>query len=168
MSDYDSTLSRMADLDDLTNFLTDTRTNMGNQKEIMRSTLEDMKVNIDKVKSQIESIKKSGASAKGEVIKAITEANKKQEGQLQKIKTNISDMLSLSNLESAVNELTKGVDSLVVSADSPLNAIASEFTPQNPPPGQPPTIGGYTYGKSRRGKGKRRRRGKNSRKKGRR
>jgi hypothetical protein len=31
-----------------------------------------------------------------------------------------------------------------------------------------PKKGGYTYGKSRRGKGKRRRRGKNSRKKGRR
>jgi len=87
-------------------------------------------------------------------------------------------MSDTSALEGQLNLLKKDIDSIAGAIDTAGAAVGnpaaqaaankantSKPAAYVPPPMRGSTVGGYTYGKSRRGKGKRRRRGKNSRKK---
>ena len=175
--DYKSTLNKMATLEELSKFITDSSTTLGKKRGSLITMLQNMQKNIASVRSQIDAIKQSGATAKMDMQQVIQDADKKQQESLKNIQANISAMLNLSSLETATNNLNNDITALVTattgassgsSGSSGAPAAPSTGTwPRGQKPGGP-TRGGYTYGKSRRGKGKRRRRGKNSRKKGRR
>lgn len=179
--DYKSTLNKMATLEDLSKFITDSSTTLGTKRGSLITMLGNMQKNIASVRSQIDAIKQSGATAKMDMQQVIQDADKKQQESLKNIQANISAMLNLSSLETATNNLNNDITALVTattgaSSGSSGASSGSSGAPAASSPGtsyvnaakRGATRGGYTYGKSRRGKGKRRRRGKKSRRKGRR
>jgi len=102
----------------------------------------------------------------------IKDADAKQTESLKSVKASISAMLQMDKLETAVKNLEGDIKSLatVTNAATGQNTSAPEFVP-GAGKTQPanvnaakPTVGGYTYGKRK--KGSRRKRGKKSRRKG--
>lgn len=169
--DYKSTLNKMATLEELSKFITDSSTNLDTKRGSLITMLGNMQKNIASVRSQIDAIKQSGSTAKMDMQQVIQDADKKQQESLKNIQANISAMLNLSSLETATNNLNNDITALVTAttgASSGSSGAASSGTSYVDAVKRGATVGGYTYGKSRRGRGKRRRRGKNSRKKGRR
>ena len=181
--DYKETLNKMATLEGLSKFISDNTTTLTNKKASLISLLKNMQQNIGKVRSQIDTIKQSGATAKMEMQKVIKDAYAKQQESLKTIQSNITTMINLGELEAAVNELNTGVTGLQQAAQGTYADAAARAPPGGPgassyflrPRGQQTpggvqrpggTVDGYTYGKSRRGKGKRRRRTKKTRRKG--
>ena len=181
--DYQSTLNKMADLQDLVANVDNTSKTLMANKEKLRDIITDCNKQVQALQGNIDKIKGQGAQAKAQVKELIKSANDRQESTLNKLKASITAMSDTSALESQLNLLKKDIDSIAGAIDTAGAAVGnpaaqaaankantSKPTAYVPPQmrGNNPTVGGYTYGKSRRGKGKRRRRGKNSRKKGRR
>lgn len=176
--DYIDTLNRMATLERLTKFISDSSTTFSSKRGSLVKLLQSMQTNIQTVRTQIDTIKSSGATAKIQMQQVIKDADTKQQQTLQNIQSSITAMMNLGELEAAVNKLNTDITGLVNASQGTYADAAKKTGPGGPggpggqwPRGQTPpgsTIGGYTYGKSRRGKGKRRRRTKKSRRKGRR
>ena len=179
--DYQSTLNKMADLQDLVANVDNTSKTLMANKEKLRDIITDCNKQVQALQGNIDKIKGQGAQAKAQVKELIKSANDRQESTLNKLKASITAMSDTSALESQLNLLKKDIDSIagaIVTTGAAVGNPAAQAaanqanTPKPatyvPPPKRVSTVGGYTYGKSRRGKGKRRRRGKNSRKKGRR
>ena len=183
--DYKATLNKMATLEGLTKFISDSTATSNSKRGSLITLLQSMQKNIGTVRTQIDTIKQSGATAKIEIQQVIKDADTKQQQTLQNIQSSITAMMNLGELEAAVNKLNTDITGLVnVSQGTYADAAKKPGPggqPQGPggqwPRGQTPpgsgantgaNRGGYTYGKSRRGKGKRRRRTKKSRRKGRR
>jgi uncharacterized phage infection (PIP) family protein YhgE len=177
--DYKETLNKMATLEGLSKFISDSSATLTNKKASLITLLKNMQQNIGKVRSQIDTIKSSGATAKVEIQQLIKDADAKQQESLKNIQSNITTMNNLGELEAAVNELNNGITGLQQIAQGTYADAAARAPPggqqgqwpRGQIPGQRPggaTKGGYTYGKSRRGRGNRRRRTKKSRRKGKR
>jgi hypothetical protein len=168
-SPVDVTLNKMANLEELSNFVVSTNVAMEAKRGNMVKLLVDMQRQVVKVRDQIESIKNRGNNATADIKKMIKTADTKQEESLKRIKSSITSMLEMDQLESAVKNLEGDITSLSgVATDSlTLDPTAPEFVPAaSRGTTDGPTLGGYTYGKSRKkGKG-RRKRTKKSRKKG--
>lgn len=166
--DYKATLNKMATLEGLTKFISESSATLNSKRGSLVTLLTSMKENIAKVRNQIDTIKQSGATAKVEMQQVIKDADSKQQESLKNIQSSITTMMNLGELEAAVNKLNTDITGLVQAAQGTYADAAARGTSGGPGGPGAPKRGGYTYGKSRRGKGKRRRRGKNSRKKGRR
>lgn len=179
--DYQSTLNKMADLQDLVVHVDNTSKTLMANKEKLRDIITDCNKQVQALQGNIDKIKGQGAQAKAQVKELIKSANDRQESTLNKLKASITAMSDTSALESQLNLLKKDIDSIAGAIDTAGAAVGnpaaqaaankantSKTTAYVPPMmrGNNPTVGGYTYGKSRRGKGKRRRRGKKSRRKG--
>ena len=179
--DYQATLNKMADLQELVSTVETTSKALTANKENLMKIIGDCNKQVQALQGNIDKIKGQGAQAKAQVKELIKSANDRQQSTLNKLKASITAMSDTAALESQLNLLKKDIDSIAGAIDTAGAAVgnpaaqaaankANTPTPTAyvPPPMRPTTVGGYTYGKSRRGKGKRRRRGKNSRKKGRR
>ena len=121
--------------------------------------------------AQIDNIKNKGTSATSEIKQLIKDADTKQTESLKSIKSTISSMLQTDKLDTAVKNLEGDIKSLasVTAATTGQNPNAPVFDPtkgvqQSANVNATRQLGGYTYGKHK--KGSRRRRGKKSRKKG--
>uniref|UniRef100_A0A6C0CVM7 Uncharacterized protein n=1 Tax=viral metagenome TaxID=1070528 RepID=A0A6C0CVM7_9ZZZZ len=181
--DYQATLNKMADLQELVATVEQASKTLTDNKANLLKIIGDCNKQINALQGNIDKIKGQGAQAKAQVKELIKSANDRQQSTLNKLKASITAMSDTTSLESQLNLLKKDIDSIAGAIDTAGAAVgnpaadaaankANTSKPATyvPPPmrGNNPTVGGYTYGKSRRGKGKRRRRGKNSRKKGRR
>ena len=172
--DYQATLNKMADLQDLVSTVENTSKNLMVNKGKLRDIITDCNKQVQALQGNIDKIKGHGAQAKTQVKELIKSANDRQESTLNKLKASITAMSDTSALESQLNLLKKDIDSIAGAIDTaganvgnPAADAAAAKANAPKPPGPyvpPPMRGGYTYGK--RTKGKRRRRGKQSRKKG--
>ena len=171
---YKDTLDKMATLEGLTKFITDSSETLKSKSGTLVKLLQGMQDNIQTVRKQIDTIKQSGATAKIEMQQVIKNADTKQQQTLQNIQSSITAMMNLGELEAAVNKLNTDITGLVTASQGTYADAAKRPPGQGGPgqgqggpgQGQWPSRGGYTYGKSRKGKGKRRRRTKKSRRKG--
>lgn len=165
--DYTDTLNNMANLEDLTKFVVASNTALEGKRSQMVKLLVDMQSQVGKIRDQIESIKNKGTSATTEIKQLIKDADTKQGESLKRIKSNITSMIQMDELENTVKNLEGDINTLA----GVTTAVVGSSIGLDPGSGRPPaigpaTLGGYTYGKSRRkGKG-RRKRTKKSRKKG--
>jgi chromosome segregation ATPase len=179
--DYQATLNKMADLQDLVATVETTSKALTANKANLMKIISDCNKQVQALQGNIDKIKGQGAQAKAQVKELIKSANDRQQSTLNKLKASINALSDTAALESQLNLLKKDIDSIAGAIDTAGAAVGNPAadaaankanTPKPatyvPPPMRGSTVGGYTYGKSRRGKGKRRRRGKNSRKKGRR
>jgi chromosome segregation ATPase len=185
--DYQATLNKMADLQELVATVEQASKTLTDNKANLLKIIGDCNKQINALQGNIDKIKGQGAQAKAQVKELIKSANDRQQSTLNKLKASITAMSDTTSLESQLNLLKKDIDSIAGAIDTAGAAVgnpaadaaaakaasgsvaaASTTGKYVPPPMRGTTVGGYTYGKSRRGKGKRRRRGKNSRKKGRR
>ena len=179
--DYQATLNKMADLQELVATVEQASKTLTDNKANLLKIIGDCNKQINALQGNIDKIKGQGAQAKAQVKELIKSANDRQQSTLNKLKASITAMSDTSSLESQLNLLKKDIDSIAGAIDTAGAAVGnpaadaaankantSKPAAYVPPPMRGSTVGGYTYGKSRRGKGKRRRRGKNSRKKGRR
>lgn len=182
--DYQTTLNKMADLQDLVATVESTSKALMANKGKLRDIIADCNKQVQALQGNIDKIKGQGAQAKAQVKELIKSANDRQESTLNKLKASITAMSDTSALESQLNLLKKDIDSIAGAIDTAGATVgnpaaqAAANKANNPKPAayvpppmrgnNNPTVGGYTYGKSRRGKGKRRKRGKKSRRKGRR
>jgi chromosome segregation ATPase len=177
--DYQTTLNKMADLQELVATVESTSQALVANKGKLKNIISDCNKQVQALQGNIDKIKGQGAQAKAQVKELIKSANDRQESTLNKLKASISAMSDTSALESQLNLLKKDIDSIAGAIDTAganvgnpaAEAAANKAnspkpTTYVPPPmrGNNPTVGGYTYGK--RTKGKRRKRGKKSRKKG--
>ena len=173
--DYQTTLNKMADLQDLVATVESTSKALMANKGKLKDIITDCNKQVQALQGNIDKIKGQGAQAKAQVKELIKSANDRQESTLNKLKASITAMSDTSALESQLNLLKKDIDSIAGAIDT-AGASGPPGGPAAPSPGtsyvnaakRGATRGGYTYGKSRRGKGKRRRRGKKSRRKGKR
>jgi len=178
--DYQATLNKMADLQDLVATVETTSKALTSNKQKLMALIGDCNKQVQALQGNIDKIKGQGAQAKAQVKELIKSANDRQESTLNKLKASITAMSDTSALESQLNLLKKDIDSIAGAIDTAGAAVgnpaadaaakaasgAAAATGKYVPPPMRGTVGGYTYGKSRRGKGKRRRRGKKSRRKG--
>jgi len=176
--DYQSTLNKMADLQDLAATVEQASKNLTANKQKLNGLITDCNKQIQALQGNIDKIKGQGSQAKAQVKELIKNANERQQSAIEKLKTTINAMSNTDALEQQLNLLKTDIDKIAgamdmagTAAGNPaaaaaaaaaqskkgLNPSAAEFKPA----GQ---AGGYTYGK--RTKGKRRRRGKKSRRKG--
>ncbi len=177
--DYQTTLNKMADLQELVATVESTSQALVANKGKLKDIISDCNKQVQALQGNIDKIKGQGAQAKAQVKELIKSANDRQESTLNKLKASISAMSDTSALESQLNLLKKDIDSIAGAIDTAganvgnpaAEAAANKANSTKPstyvPPsmrGNNPTVGGYTYGK--RTKGKRRKRGKKSRKKG--
>ena len=177
--DYQTTLNKMADLQDLVATVESTSKALMANKGKLKDILTDCNKQVQALQGNIDKIKGKGAQAKAQVKELIKSANDRQVSTLNKLKASITAMSDTSALESQLNLLKKDIDSIAGAIDtagassgsssgsSGAPGAASQGTSYADAVRKGATKGGYTYGKSRRGRGKRRRRGKKSRRKGR-
>lgn len=169
---YKDTLNKMANLEELTKFVVSSNAALDAKRGQMVKLLADMQTQVGKVRDQVDNIKSQGSTATTEMKQLIKDADAKQTESLKSVKASISAMLQMDKLETAVKNLEGDIKSLatVTNAATGQNTSAPEFVP-GAGKTQPanvnaakPTVGGYTYGKRK--KGSRKRRGKKSRRKG--
>ena len=169
---YKDTLNKMANLEELTKFVVSSNAALDAKRGQMVKLLADMQTQVGKVRDQVDNMKSKGATATTEMKELIKDADAKQTESLKSVKASISAMLQMDKLETAVKNLEGDIKSLatVTNAATGQNASAPNFVP-GAGKTQPanvnaakPTVGGYTYGKRK--KGSRRKRGKKSRRKG--
>jgi len=173
--DYQTTLNKMADLQELVATVENTSKALTDNKANLMKIISDCNKQVQALQGNIDKIKGQGAQAKAQVKELIKSANDRQQSTLNKLKASITAMSDTSALESQLNLLKKDIDSIAgaidtagaavgnPAADAAAKAASSAKQAAYVPP---PMRGGYTYGKSRKGKGKRRRRTKKSRRKG--
>jgi hypothetical protein len=153
-----------------------------NKQKIMAS----IEILFKKIQMIIDGHKESGKKAVNACNVALEGADARQSAVIQDIMKNINSMANTKSLEDAIAKLQNDIDGLAGDSSSPttpptLNANAPAFVPASAKRTDGPMVtdselaarttkaqqGGYTYGKSRRREKGRRRRTKNSRKKGR-
>ncbi len=169
---YKDTLNKMANLEELTKFVVSSNAALDAKRGQMVKLLADMQTQVGKVRDQVDNMKSKGATATTEMKELIKDADAKQTESLKSVKASISAMLQMDKLETAVKNLEGDIKSLatVTNAATGQNAAAPAFVPGagNTQPANvnaaKPKVGGYTYGKRK--KGSRKRRGKKSRRKG--
>ena len=169
---YKDTLNKMANLEELTKFVVSSNAALDAKRGQMVKLLADMQTQVGKVRDQVDNIKSQGSTATTEMKQLIKDADAKQTESLKSVKASISAMLQMDKLETAVKNLEGDIKSLatVTNAATGQNTSAPEFVPgagKTQPAtsnASKPTVGGYTYGKRK--KGSRRKRGKKSRRKG--
>jgi len=164
---YKDTLNKMANLEELTKFVVSSNAALDAKRGQMVKLLADMQTQVGKVRDQVDNIKSQGSTATTEMKQLIKDADAKQTESLKSVKASISAMLQMDKLETAVKNLEGDIKSLatVTTAATGQNTAAPEFVPQSATSNAAkPTVGGYTYGKRK--KGSRRKRGKKSRRKG--
>lgn len=182
-NDYQATLNKMAELQDLVATVESTSKALSSNKQKLMALIGDCNKQVQALQANIDKIKGQGAQAKAQVKELIKSANDRQDSTLNKLKASITAMSDTSALEGQLNLLKKDIDNIAGAIDTAGATVgnpaadAAAIKANTPKPAtyvpptmrgdNNPTVGGYTYGKSRRGKGKRRRRGKKSRKKGR-
>ena len=187
---YQETLNKMAELQDLAATVEDTSAKLSEKKQNLMRLIGDCNKQVNALQDNIGKIKGQGSQAKEQVQTLIKKADERQTSTIQKLKSSIEAMSNTDQLEKQLDLLkddinkiarvmdTPGPGQVNINADAAAAAAAAKSSQPKPyiPPSQrgkppsspPPTVGGYTYGKSRKRDGKRRRRrGKNSRKKGR-
>lgn len=159
MSEYQDTLNRMADLQELATNVDSTSQALTANKEKIMALIGDANKQIQKLQGNIDKIKSQGTQAKAEVKELIASADTRQKAALAKLNEKIKAMGDVSSLESQVNLLKKDIDGLadkvgVDDADSDdegssASAAQSTLDPTAPEfvSGQGATTGGYTYGK---------------------
>ncbi len=169
---YKDTLNKMANLEELTKFVISSNAALDAKRGQMVKLLADMQTQVGKVRDQVDNMKSKGATATTEMKELIKDADAKQTESLKSVKASISAMLQMDKLETAVKNLEGDIKSLatVTNAATGQNTTAPAFVP-GAGKAQPanvnaakPKVGGYTYGKRK--KGSRRKRGKKSRRKG--
>jgi len=169
---YKDTLNKMANLEELSKFVVNSNSALEGKRGQMVKLLADMQTQVGKVRDQVDNMKSKGATATTEMKQLIKDADAKQTESLKSVKASISAMLQMDKLETAVKNLEGDIKSLasVTNAATGQNAAAPAFVP-GAGAAQPananaakPKVGGYTYGKRK--KGSRKRRGKKSRRKG--
>lgn len=169
---YKDTLNKMANLEELTKFVVSSNAALDAKRGQMVKLLADMQTQVGKVRDQVDNMKSKGATATTEMKQLIKDADAKQTESLKSVKASISAMLQMDKLETAVQNLEGDIKSLstVTNAATGQNTKAPDFVP-GAGKTQPanvnaakPKVGGYTYGKRK--KGSRRKRGKKSRRKG--
>ena len=182
---YKDTLNKMANLEDLSNFIVTQNSALDEKRGMLIKTLTNMQGQVSKIRDQIDNIKSQGTTASTEIKQLIADSDIKQSQSLKNIKNSIGAMLNMDKLETAVKNLEGDINSLAGVAGTGTNPGAPEFKPATSPsspsspsskPGLNPNAkefkpsnmkGGYTYGKSRRsGKGRRKRRTKKMNRKG--
>ena len=173
--DYQATLNKMADLQDLVATVETTSKALTTNKQKLMALIGDCNKQVQSLQGNIDKIKGQGSQAKAQIKELIKSANERQESTLNKLKASITAMSDTAALESQLNLLKKDIDSIAGAIDTAgaavgnpaADAAANKANTSKPAAYVPPPMrGGYTYGKSRRGKGKRKRRGKKSRRKG--
>ena len=177
--DYQSTLNKMADLQDLAATVEQASKNLTANKQKLNSLIADCNKQIQALQGNIAKIKGQGSQAKAQVKELIKSANERQQSAIDKLKTTINAMSNTDALESQLNLLKTDIDKIAGAMDmagaaegNPVAAAAANKanTPKSttyvPPSmrGNKASVGGYTYGKRK--KGSRKRRGKKSRRKG--
>jgi predicted nucleic acid-binding Zn-ribbon protein len=171
--DYQATLNKMTDLQDLVSTVENTSKTLTANKQKLMAIISDCNKQVQALQGNIDKIKGQGAQAKSQVKELIKSANDRQESTLTKLKATINDMSNTDALESQLGLLKKDIDNIAGAIDTAgagvgnpaAEAAASKANTSKPATYVPPPMrGGYTYGK--RIKGSRRRRGKKSRKKG--
>lgn len=175
-NDYQTTLNKMADLQDLVATVESTSKTLTENKQKLMTLIGDCNKQVQSLQGNIDKIKGQGSQAKAQVKELIKSANERQESTLNKLKANINAMSDTSSLESQLKLLKKDIDNIAGAIDTAGTAVgnpaaeaaaAAAADKANSSTYVPPSMrGGYTYGKSRRGKGKKKRRGKKSKRKG--
>lgn len=170
--DWEQTLRKMAELGELSTaastgakMVSEKRTNMKNMVNAMTEKIKTIQVQINKIKDEGNTAKKACKDLiknkygpqNEQVVKSIME-NIKIMTNTSELEKNILDMNSMVGkiLETSSNSGSSNSSNPTDMSKKGLNPNATEFKPNQQ--------GGYTYGKSRRGKGKRRRRHKTHKK----
>lgn len=178
MESYNTVLGRMSGLTDLANHIETITKGKNEQTTEMLKVIADMSKHINNVRENVDKIKAGSVAVSNRLKEVINSSEDTQKANLEKIKANITTLGNVSNLDTALKSLDKDIGLLVEKAMGPNSGPTSAPTPgpttpgptapgpNAPAPTTGPTVGGYTYGKSRKkGKG-RRKRTKNSRRKG--
>jgi predicted RecB family endonuclease len=181
-ANYKDTLNKMANLEELSKFVLAQNVALEASRGKLIKTLSDMQSQVSNVRDEMDNIKSKGATATTEMRQVITDADQKQVGQLNNIKAMITNMTKMDKLDTAVKSLENDINTLAKasSVGTGHNAAATTFVPgsakptgspadntrsKGGPKPPPSTVGGYTYGKSRKKGNGRRKRTKKSRKK---
>lgn len=169
-SNYKDTLNKMANLEELSKYVLAQNVALEASRGKLVKTLSNMQAQVSKVRDAMDNMKSQGATATTEMKEVISAADQKQGEQLTNIKSMISNMTKMDKLETAVKNLENDINTLAGTAGTGTNPSASDFVPgaateRGPERTPAPTVGGYTYGRSRKkGKGRRKRTKKSRRK----
>ena len=117
--------------------------------------LKNMKTTLEDIKSRINNIQTEGITATNTCKELIGKKREEQKVVIKNIMESIGKMSNMDDLNNDINGVNKMIDNLLP-PDSATSANNSNNNKRQK--------GGYTYGKSRRGKGKRRRRHKTHKK----
>ena len=115
-SDYNSTLNRMAGLDELTQFIAATSTASVANKRQLLSQIKKMAGDIGKVRDQIDAIKNKGAQANASIISVIKSSDEKQKQSLTTIKNSIKELSDVTQLQTNISTLEKDIENLTAKA----------------------------------------------------
>ena len=176
-SDYQTTLNKMADLQELATIVQTSSNNLNENKKKLMALISECNKQVMLLEDNIAKIKGKGTQANAQVKELIKSADDRQKSTINKLKASIEAMSDTKDLEDQLNLLKTDINKIAGAIDTAgstqgnpaanaaaaiaqskkgLNPNATEFKPKQK--------GGYTYGKSRRGKGKRRRRHKTHKK----
>jgi len=101
--DYQATLNKMADLQDLVATVETTSKALTANKANLMKIISDCNKQVQALQGNIDKIKGQGAQAKAQVKELIKSANDRQESTLNKLKASITAMSDTSALESKFN-----------------------------------------------------------------
>jgi hypothetical protein len=168
-NDWQQTLTKMANLTDLSTAVSDGVISLNNNRGKVVTTLQEMTKKLSEIQSKIDHIKNDGNTAIKSCREAIKMADPAQGKIIDEIKKDIVKMTDMTVLQQNIKETQDMVSTLAGVTGATGPATAGPPGPVTGAParstGAPPKTGGYTYGKSRKkGKG-RRKRTKKSRKK---
>ncbi len=166
-NDWQQTLTKMANLTDLSTAVSDGVISLNNKRGNVVTTLKEMTKKLSEIQSKIDHIKNDGNTAIKSCREAIKQADPAQSAVIDKIKTDIANMIDMTTLQQNIKETQDMVSTLAGVTGATDATGPATAGPPGPPAAGPAAKqqGGYTYGKSRKkGKG-RRKRTKKSRKK---
>ena len=177
--DYQATLNKMAELQDLVATVDTTSKTLSTNRANLMKLITDCNNIVQSLQANIDQIKGQGAQAQAQVKDLIKSASERQQSTLNKLKASINAMGNTSDLEKQLNLLKTDLNKIASGINNagasgpPGGASGSTGGPAAPSSyidaaKRGASRGGYTYGKSRRGRGNRRRRTKKSRRKGKR
>jgi methyl-accepting chemotaxis protein len=104
-NDYQTTLNKMADLQDLVATVESTSKTLTENKQKLMTLIGDCNKQVQSLQGNIDKIKGQGSQAKAQVKELIKSANERQESTLNKLKANINAMSDTSSLESQLKLL---------------------------------------------------------------
>ena len=122
-NDYQTTLNKMADLQDLVATVESTSKTLTENKQTLMTLIGDCNKQVQSLQGNIDKIKGQGSQAKAQVKELIKSANERQESTLNKLKANINAMSDTSSLESQLKLLKKDIDNIAGAIDTAGAAV---------------------------------------------